>query len=93
MEKKTNIMKLVMVTEFPEDYLTEVIDKVKNTEGTVRCSVESISGDGMDYDMLVVERENQSSMFNGTACRVEYDESVPAKEMAEEICKMIDEMI
>ena len=93
MEKKTNIMKLVMVTEFPEDYLTELVDKVKNADGTVRCSVDSISGDGMDYDMLVVERENHSSMFNGTACRVEYDSSLTPTQMAEEICKMVDEMI
>lgn len=87
-----NIVRFVLDLDFPQDYLTDLVDQLKKNN-CKRVTVESISGDGCDYDQLIVERENHLSLNGGTACKIEYEPTVPVDEYADWICEIVDNVM
>ena len=87
-----NIVRFVLDLDFPQDYLTDLIDQLKKRNCS-KITVESISGDGCDYDQLIVERENHLSLNGGTAGKLEYEPTAPVDEYADWICEIVDNIM
>ena len=90
----TNILTCYLNAGFNEDFITDVIDNIKQQPGTKLVSRENVVQDERVYDAIKIERINHLSMFGGTACKLDPpDPNITAKEYAAWLCDMTDEVM
>ena len=90
----TNILTVYLNDGFNENFVTDLIDYVKNKPGTKVISRSNQIEDGKSYDTIKIERTNHLEMFGGTACRLDPPEpGVTVKEYGDWLCDMVDNIM
>lgn len=90
----TNILTAYLNEGFDDDFVTDLIDYVKNKPGTKVVSRNSVEQDGIMYDSIKIERNNHLSMYGGTACKLDPPEpNVTVREYGDWLCDMVDSIM
>ena len=90
----TNILTVYLNDGFNENFVTDLIDYIKNKPETKIVSRENKIEDGKSYDSIKIERNNHLGMFGGTACRLDPPEAgVTVKEYGDWLCDMVDNIM
>lgn len=92
----TNILTVYLNDGFNENFVTDLIDYVKNKPETKVVSRSSQVEDGKSYDTIKIERNNHLKMFGESACACRLDPPEPevtVKEYGNWLCDMTDNIM
>ncbi len=90
----TNILTAYLNDGFNENFVTDLINYIKNKPGTKAVSRENKIEDGKSHNSIKIERNNHLEMFGGTACRLDPPEpEVTVKEYGDWLCDMVDSVM
>lgn len=90
----TNILTVYLNDGFNENFVTDLINYIKNKSRTKAVLRENKIEDGKSYDSITIERINHLEMFGGTACRLDPPEpGVTIKEYGDWLCDMVDNIM
>jgi len=79
---------------FDDDFVTDLIDYIKNKPGTKSITRDAVKQDGITYDSIKIERNNHLSMYGGTSCRLDPPEpNVTVREYGNWLCDMVDNIM
>ena len=70
----TNILTTYLNKGFDDDFVTDLIDYIKNKPGTKVVSRNSVEQDGIMYDSIKIEGNNLLCMYGRTACKLDHPE-------------------
>ena len=90
----TNILTLYLNEGFNDDFVTDLIDYIKNKPGTKIVSQDTVGQDGIMCDSIKIERNNHLPMYGGTSCRLDPPEpNVAVNEYGDWLCDMVDSIM
>ena len=90
----TNTLYAYLNDGFDEDFITNLIDYIKNKPGTKSVSRDTVTQDGKDYELIKIERNNHLSIYGGTSCKLDPPEpNVTVAEYGKWLCDMVDDIM
>lgn len=90
----TNTLYAYLNDGFDEDFVTNLIDYIKNKPGTKSITRDTVKQDGKDYDSIKIERTNHLSLCGGTACRLDPPEpNVTVSAFGDWLCDTVDDIM
>ena len=89
-----NILTAYLNEGFNEDFVTDLIDYIKNKPETKVVSRNNVEQGDIMYDSIKIERNNHLSMYGGTSCRLDPPEpNVTVNEYGDWLCDMVDSIM